>query len=73
MWYRFRLPEDQVYKKRKCSEFFEAMPHWNEQQHWNYATRHDDLGRSWRASRRALIFSLFSLVLSAAGLAFKFI
>jgi len=73
MWYRFRLPEDQVYDERKCPEFFEAMPQWNQQQHWNYATRHDDLGRSWHASRRALTFSLISLVLSAVGIAFKFI
>jgi len=73
LWYRIRLPEDEVWEQRKCAQFFERIPNWTSQQHWSYATRHDDLGRSWHASRRALTFSLFSLVLSAAGLAFKFI
>jgi len=72
LWYRTQLPDSAVWEKRECPEFFEAIPGWDSAQHWSYATRHDDLGRSWRASRRAVIFSIVSLVLSAVGLSIKF-
>ena len=68
LWYRLRLRESDVWEQRKCSEFFEAVPGWSSHQHWNYATRHDDLGRNWRASRRALFFALVSLTISIASL-----
>jgi len=73
LWYRLRLPEDEVYKQRQCPDFFERIPQWDAKQHWAYAFRHHDLGRSWRASKRALIFSLIALGLSLLGWAHKFI
>jgi len=67
LWYRIRLPEDEVWEQRKCPQFFECIPHWDSSQHWSYALRHHDLGRSWRASRRALFFSAAALLLSMVG------
>ncbi len=71
LWYRLRLRESDVWEERKCPEFFEAVPGWDAHQHWGYATRHDDLGRNWRASRKALVFSLISLGLSLLSLALR--
>lgn len=61
-----------MWEKRKCPEFFERIPGWTQIQLWNYALRHQDLGRTYRASRRALFFSLVALGLSVAGLLYRF-
>lgn len=71
LWYQLRLPEDEVWEQRKCAEFFERIPNWTSHQHWAYATRHDDLGRSWRASKRALFFSVGALALSITSLVLR--
>ena len=71
LWYRLRLPEEEVWEKRECPEFFEKIPDWTSQQHWAYATQHQDLGRTYRASKRALVFSLAALAFSLTGFALK--
>ena len=71
LYYRLRLPEESVWEERKCPEFFERIPGWTQLQLWNYALRHQDLGRTYRASRRALFFSLVALALSISGFVLK--
>ena len=73
LWYQFRLPEDEVWEHRKCQQFFERMPQWDALQHWNYALRHHDIGRGWKAGRRSLIFSLAAMAISIFGLVLKMI
>lgn len=68
LWYRLRLSEESVWEHRKCDNFFDRVPQWDEKSHLDYALKWSDIGRSWRASRRAMFFSVAALLLSIVGL-----
>ena len=55
LWYRLRLSEESVWEHRKCDNFFDRVPQWDEKSHLDY-------------SRRALFFSVSALTLSIVGL-----
>lgn len=70
LWYRIRLPEDAVYEKRECSDFFERFPSMTPKEHFDYKFRAENIGDSYKSAKRALFFSLAALAFSALGFFF---
>ena len=64
LWYQMQMPEDCVWEKRDCPEFFERIPGWTTLEQWRYRQDIESIGKSWKTSRRAIFFSSAALILS---------
>ena len=73
MYRGLQVPEDAVWEHRKCPEYTQKIPDWPPEQHFEFEVKRHGVERSWRASRRAMIFSSAALVLSILTLISKLI
>jgi hypothetical protein len=68
LWYQFRLPEEEVFESRECSDFIERIPGYSSMDHFNYKVRRDDIGTAYKEARFSKRLSITALVMSIAGL-----
>ena len=73
MYRGLQIPEDALWEHRKCSEYTQKIPDWTPEQHFEFEVKRHGVERSWRASRRAMIFSCVALVVSILTLMRKLI
>jgi hypothetical protein len=73
MYRGLQIPEDALWEHRACPEYIQKIPDWSPEDHFDFELKRHGVERSWRASRRALVFSCFALVISAVGLILKFL
>jgi len=73
MYRGLQIPEDALWEHRKCSEYTQKIPDWAPEQHFEFEVKRHGVERSWRASRRAMIFSCVALVVSILTLIRKLI
>ena len=71
MFRGLQLPEDALWEHRKCPEYTQKIPDWSPEQHFEFEVKRHGVERSWRASRRAMIFSCAALALSLISLVMK--
>jgi hypothetical protein len=71
IWYQMRLQDDDVWKERKCKDFFERMPGFHAMDHFDYKVKRDNLGDAFVTAKRARIVAYVSLGISLTGLALK--
>jgi len=70
LWFQMKIPEDAVWEKRKCAEFFERIPGWTPLEQWRYRQSRDSIGGSYKSVQRALFFSAAALLISVYRLLF---
>ena len=68
LWYQFRLPEEEVFESRECTDFVERIPGYDPMKHFDYKVRRDDLGVAYKEARFSKRLSIVALAMSAAGL-----
>ena len=73
MYRGLQIPEDALWEHRACSEYLQKIPDWTPEDHFDFELKRHGVERSWRASRRAMIFSSAALVLSILTLISKLI
>jgi hypothetical protein len=73
MYRGLQIPEDALWEHRACSEYLQKIPDWTPEDHFDFELKRHGVERSWRASRRALVFSCSALVVSLLGLILKLI
>ena len=69
LWFQLRLADDEVFKERECSEFFEKIPGTTPLEHLDYKLRRDEAGRKHRVDRRTFWISIIALLFSLLSLA----
>ena len=71
MFRGLQLPEDALWEHRKCPEYTQRIPDWSPEQHFDFEVQRHGVERSWRANRRAMIFSSAALVFSLINLVMR--
>ena len=64
LWYRMDVPKDAAWEHRQCIYFHKKLQAWTAKQHWDFTRDRTDMSDSYRASQRAIFFSVTSLGLS---------
>jgi hypothetical protein len=65
------IPEDALWEHRQCAEYTQKIPDWTPEQHFEFEVKRHGVERSWRANRRAMIFSCAALTVSIVTLISK--
>ena len=73
MYRGLQIPEDVLWEHRICSEYIQKFPDWTPEDHFDCELKRHGVERSWRANKRALVFSCAALVVSVVGLVLKII
>ena len=73
MYRGLQIPEDVLWEHRICSEYIKKFPDWTPEDHFDFELKRHGVERSWRANKRALVFSCAALVVSVVGLVLKII
>ncbi len=73
MYRGLQIPEDVLWEHRICSEYIQKFPDWTPEDHFDFELKRHGVERSWRANKRALVFSCAALVVSVVGLVLKII
>jgi len=73
MYRGLQIPEDALWEHRTCPEYTQKIPDWSPEEHFEFEVKRHGVERSWRANRRALVFSFSALVVSVVGLVLKFL
>ena len=68
LWFQHRLMADDVYERRECTDFFEAIPGISSIQHFDYKLKRDNLGEAYVAARRGKLIAYTSLGISITAL-----
>ena len=63
-----RLADDEVWKERKCPDFFEQMPGFHPLDHFDYKCKRDKLGDAFREAQAARWIAWISLGVAVAGI-----
>tara|TARA_R100000152_G_C6666717_1_gene104131 strand:+ start:447 stop:668 length:222 start_codon:yes stop_codon:yes gene_type:complete len=73
MYRGLQIPEDALWEHRSCPEYIQKIPDWTPEDHFDFELKRHGVERSWRASKRALVFSCSALVVSILTLVSKLI
>jgi hypothetical protein len=73
VWYQIRFRDDQVWEGRDCNDFFERIPGFHVMDHFEYKTKRDALGSTYRGDKFARKVAVVGLVLSIIGIALSFL
>ena len=73
MYRGLQIPEDVLWEHRICSEYIQKFPDWTPEDHFDFELKRHGVERSWRANKRALVFSCAALGVSVVGLVLKII
>jgi len=68
LWYQIRLPSEQVFEKRECSDFFEKLPGVHPMDQFEYKVKRDNLGDAYETAKSSKVRANVALVLSILGL-----
>jgi hypothetical protein len=71
LFFRTQLHEDEVYEKRECAEFVEAIPGVEPMAMYDYKISQDRLGDAHDQATRAKRLAYIGIVLSVLGLAWN--
>jgi len=71
MYRGLQIPEDVLWEHRICSEYIQKFPDWTPEDHFDFELKRHGVERSWRANKRALVFSCAALIVSLLGLILK--
>jgi len=67
LYFLMEIPVDAVWDERECEKYHKRISVWEPIDHWRFVRERDDMRDAYKSVRRALFFSLLSVVFSLAS------
>ena len=64
LWYQIRLPKDEVWEKRECSDFFERIPGLDPIAQFDYKLKRENVGDAYTTAKRSKRIAYVALIIT---------
>jgi len=73
LWYQFRLTEDEVYRHRKCADFYEKLPGVSPGEHFDYKVKRIDMNSAYIEAKLGKRLAVAALSISVISVLLDFV